>query len=309
VLSNTSSIAFSQSSNIITTTTTATAANNTTTTTPSTTMSAATNTTTNNNTTTALIAKLLANNLENHLQQAGSILNVTSKLPQVRNTTYSYLLNETLATLHGIPQNADVEKREVAKNILSSTKDFVAVLFILPNGNVYLDEPFSRQVALSTTNLSFRDYFQGPIRTNDIYLGNTLTSTSLGQRQANLAVPVYSLKDNSTLAGVWSGAINFTTLSKELQSFNLTATASGMRAVYLDHNGNKVADSDVDKSRTNPLESFASLASFKHAAIDGQSGSMIETVDDNNNTKMIVTYQPVKAFHNTWAVLLMQPVQ
>src|SRR5690242_1123075 len=213
VLSNTSSIAFSQSSNIITTTTTATAANNTTTTTPSTTMSAATNTTTNNNTTTALIAKLLANNLENHLQQAGSILNVTSKLPQVRNTTYSYLLNETLATLHGIPQNADVEKREVAKNILSNNNNVLQlIVFIMPNGNVYLDEPFSRQVALSTTNLSFRDYFQGPIRTNDIYLGNTLTSTSLGQRQANLAVPVYSLKDNSTLAGVWSGAINFTTL-------------------------------------------------------------------------------------------------
>jgi hypothetical protein len=80
-----------------------------------------------------------------------------------------------------------------------------------------------------------------------------------------------------------------------------------MRAVYLDHNGNKVADSDLDKASTQ--ESFASLASFKHAAIDGQSGSMIETVDDNNDTKMmIVTYQPVKAFHNTWAALLMQPV-
>jgi hypothetical protein len=24
---------------------------------------------------------------------------------------------------------------------------------------------------------------------------------------------------------------------------------------------------------------------------------------------MIVTYQPIKAFHNTWAVLLMQPLQ
>jgi hypothetical protein len=79
-----------------------------------------------------------------------------------------------------------------------------------------------------------------------------------------------------------------------------------MRAVYLDHNGNKVADSDVDKANT--AESLATLASFKHAAIDGQSGSTVETVD-NNNTKMIVTYQPVKAFHNTWAVLLMQPLE
>jgi len=142
---------------------------------------------------------------------------------------------------------------------------------------------------------------------------SVITSVASPVREALIAIPVYSLKDNgnstsTTIAGVWTAGINFNILSKELQSFNLTATASGMRAVYLDHNGNKVADSDLDKASTQ--ESFASLASFKHAAIDGQSGSMIETVDDNNNnTKMIVTYQPIKAFHNTWAVLLMQPLQ
>lgn len=288
-ISNTAA-AFPQSTTTTTTTTTPAA------------ITAATNTTSSAIITNTIITKLLSKSLENHLQEAGSILNVTSKLPQVRNTTYSYLLNETLSILHGIPQNADIVKREVAKSILSSNKDFLLVLFILPNGDVYLDEPFSRQQALTTTNLAFRDYFQGAIRTNDTYLGNVATSASSGQRQALIAIPVYSLKDNTTIVGVWSGGINFDTLSKELQSFNLTA-ASGMRAVYVDHNGNKVADSNADNN-TNPQESFATLTSFKHAAIDGQSGSTIETI---GNTKMIVTYQPVKAFHNTWAVLLMQP--
>jgi hypothetical protein len=45
------------------------------------------------------------------------------------------------------------------------------------------------------------------------------------------------------------------------------------------------------------------LTSFKNAIINGQSGSTIETI---GNTKMLVTYQPVNVFHNTWAVLLMQ---
>ncbi len=271
--------------------------------------------TTNNNTanttsstsitTNTLIARLLSKNLENHLQQVGSILNVTSKLPQVRNTTYSYLLNETLSTLHGIPQNADIVKRGIAHNILSSNKMLLLVVFILPNGDIYFDEPYSEQKVLTTTNLAFRDYFQGAMNTNDTYLGNVITSVASPVREALIATPVYSLKDNSTtIAGVWAGGINFNILSKELQSFNLTA-ASGMRAVYVDHNGNKVADSDVGKSSSNPLESFATLTSFKHAAIDGQSGSTIETI---GNTKMIVTYQPVKIFHNTWAVLLMQPL-
>ncbi|HET7148520.1 MAG TPA: hypothetical protein VFI73_08495 [Candidatus Nitrosopolaris sp.] len=49
---------------------------------------------TNNNTQSAIsITKLLANNLENHLKKAGAILNVTSKLPQVRSVPYANLLN------------------------------------------------------------------------------------------------------------------------------------------------------------------------------------------------------------------------
>ena len=74
------------------------------------------------------------------------------------------------------------------------------------------------------------------------------------------------------------------------------------RVVYVGHNGQKIADSDTNKSKT--PESFATLNSFKNA-INGQSGSIIDTID---NTKMLVTYQPVKAFHNAWVVLLMQPL-
>jgi hypothetical protein len=35
----------------------------------------------------------------------------------------------------------------------------------MPNGNVYIDEPYSRQQSLTTSNLAFRDYFQGAVKT------------------------------------------------------------------------------------------------------------------------------------------------
>lgn len=246
-----------------------------------------------------LIVKLLSNNLEDRIQKVGSILNMTSKLPQVRNISFAHLLNETLNTLHGIPQDADIEKRQIAKNILSSNEDLLEILFFMPNGDAYIHEPYLRQQALSRTNFAFREYFQGAISTNDIYLGNVVNSTAFGTRIAMIAVPVYSLKDNSTLAGVWVGGLDFDTLNEELQqSLNLTA---GQRVVYVDSNGSKIADSDANN--TNPQESFANLTSFKNAIINGQSGSAIETI---GNTKMTVTYQPVNVFHNTWAVLLMQ---
>ncbi|HEY9490481.1 MAG TPA: cache domain-containing protein [Nitrososphaeraceae archaeon] len=250
----------------------------------------------------SLITNIVAKNLENRIQKAGAILEITSKLPQVRDVPYAHLLNQTLNTLHGIPQYADIEKRQVVKNILSSNNDLYEIFLLMPNGNMYFLEPYSIQQTLAVNNFAFRDYFQGAISTNDTYLGNVHTTAGAsGARTAKIAVPTYFLKDNSTIAGVWAGSIDFNVLNKELQSLNLTSLGDGTRAVYVDGKGQKIADSDINKSII--PESFPNLKGFK-AAIGGQAGSTIDTV---NNTKMLVSYQPVNAFHNTWVVLLMQP--
>jgi len=250
----------------------------------------------------SLITNILAKNLENRIQKAGAILEITSKLPQVRDAPYAHLLNQTLNTLHGIPQYADIEKRQIVKDILSSNNDLYEIFLVMPNGNMYFLEPYSIQQTLAVNNFAFRDYFQEAIKTNDTYLGNVhTTAAASGARTAKIAVPAYSLNDNSTIAGVWAGSIDFNVLDKELQSLNLTSLDDSTRVVYVDSNGQKIADSDINKS-TIP-ESFANLKGFK-AAIGGQAGSTIDTVD---NTKMLVAYQPVNAFHNTWVVLLMQP--
>ncbi|MFL6401667.1 MAG: cache domain-containing protein [Nitrososphaeraceae archaeon] len=255
-----------------------------------------------------LFTKIVAKNLENHIQKAGAILEVTSKLPQVRNMSYANLLNQTLSTLHGIPQYADKEKRQIAKNIIDSNSDLYKIYFIMPNGDMYFLEPYSTQQALTKNNYAFRDYFQGAIKTNGTYLGNVIIATAASHpREAVIAVPVHSLKDNSTIAGVWAGSIDFNILDKELQSLNITSSSdvgngiNNTRIVYLDSNGQKIANSDINRSS----ESFANLNSVKNA-INGQAGSITDIV--NNNTKMLVTYQPVKVFHNTWVVLLMQPI-
>jgi hypothetical protein len=255
----------------------------------------------NNTQSSMIITKLLANNLQNRLQKAGAVLEITSKLPQVNNTSFAHLLNQTLTTLHGIPKYADLKKRQIAQDILSNYKDLQIIFFLMPNGNVYFEEPYSRQQNLTTNNLAYREYFQGAIKTHNTYLGNVLTSVSSGHRQAVIAVPIYSAKGNSTLIGIWAGGIDFHVLNIELQSLNLPA---GERAVYVGHNGQKIADSNVNSS--NKAESFGNLQSFKNA-VDGKSGSNIElVVNGTTASKMFVTYHPVKAFQNTWAVLLIQ---
>jgi hypothetical protein len=249
----------------------------------------------------SLITNILVKNLENRIHKAGAILEITSKLPGVRDVPYEQSLNQTLNSLHGIPQYADIEKRQVGSNVLSSNNDLYEIFFVMPNGNMYLLEPYSIQQTLTLNNFAFRDYFQGAIKTNDTFLGNVHnTAAASGARTAKISVPVYSLKDNSTVAGVWASSIDFNVLSKELQSLNLTSLGDSTRVVYVDSKGQKIADSDINKN-TIP-ESFSNLRGFK-AAISGQTGSMIDKV---NNTKMVVAYQPVNVFHNTWVVLLMQ---
>ena len=210
------------------------------------------------------------------------------------------MLNLTLNTLHGIPQYADIEKRQLGRSMTSSNNDLYEIFFIMPNGNMYFLEPYSIQKTLSKNNYAFRDYFREAIKRNDTYLGNGLnTAAASGIRTAQIAVAVYSLKDNSTISGVWASSIDFNVLNKELQSLNLTSLGDSTRVVYVDSKGQKIADSDISKS-TIP-ESFSNLTGFK-AALSGQTGSTIEKVD---NTKMLVAYQPVKKFHNTWVVLSM----
>jgi Cache domain len=226
-------------------------------------------------------------------------LEITANLPQIRNVSSAHLLNQTLNTLHGIPQ-ADIEKRQVAKNIIASNNGLYEIFLLKPNGDEYLYEPYSTPQGSTPLNFAFRDYFQGVIRTKDAYLGNLITSYDPSIREAVIAVPVYSLKDNSTIAGVLAGGLDFNVLNKELQSLNITSLDGNARVVYVDSNGQKLADSDVNKSAT--PESFANLNSFKNA-VNGQSGSIVYTL---GNTNMLITYKPVKAFQNNFVVLLIQ---
>ena len=105
-----------------------------------------------------------------------------------------------------------------------------------------------------------------------------------------------------TLLGIWSGGLNLTEFSESLQSLNLT---DGERIVYVDQNGQKVADSNKQLFRTSHNESFANLQAFNNALREQKSGSVMEMI---NGTRMLVFYEPVQFRSTTWAVLLLKPI-
>jgi Cache domain len=253
------------------------------------------------------IVNILANELETRINKSGAILEITSKLPDVNSAPFASSISPEL---HGIPKDADMPKRKVAQDILDTDKDFEVIYFLMPNGDMYLVEPYSRQDNLTRNNFAFRDYYRGALDTGDTYLSDILISASTGRPQANIAVPIYSENNNGTLVGLLGGGLNITMLSNWLQSLNLTN--NNERVVYVDKQGQKIADSDSQSSSSSLLipnnttssnEPFADLQAFKNA-INGQSGSTTEMIND---TMMLVSYHPVKAFSNTWVVLFMEP--
>jgi hypothetical protein len=254
----------------------------------------------------SLLVKLLSDNLENRLNKSAVILEITGDLPQVKNVSFA---NSISSELHGIPKDLDIAKRKVAHDILASDKDLQLIFFLMPNGDMYMEEPYSRQQNLTRNNFAYRDYYKGAVSTGDTYLGNVVISTSSGLPQSNIAVPLYSSaidnngnRNNMTLLGIWSGGLNLTEFSESLQSLNLT---DGTRIVYVDQNGQKVADSNKQLFRTNQNESFANLQAFNNALQEQKPGSVTEII---NGTRMLVFYEPVQFHSNTWAVLLLKPL-
>ena len=57
------------------------------------------------------------------------------------------------------------------------------MIFLMPNGDVYMIEPYSRQQSLSTANLSFRDYYKGAIDTKNVFLGDVITAACSGRNR------------------------------------------------------------------------------------------------------------------------------
>src|SRR5215208_4765524 len=256
----------------------------------------------------SLLVKLLADDLENRLNKSAAILEITGELPQVKNTSYASSIS---SELHGIPKDLDIAKRKVAQDILASDTDLQLIFFLMPNGDMYIEEPYSRQQNLTGNNFAFRDYYKEAVSTGDTYLGNIVISASSGLPQSNIAVPLYSSVSNNngnrnssnmTLLGIWSGGLNLTTFSETLQSLNLT---NGERIVYIDQNGHKVADSEKHSFRTNQNESFSNLQAFSKVLQEQKPGSAIEKI---NGTRMLVFYEPVQFHSTTWAVLLMKPL-
>ena len=276
----------------------------------------------NNNNSTVLL-QLLANRFENRINEAASLLELTSKLPQVRNTQHVSSISEEFM---GIPENLDLEKRKIAQYILKQDKNIDSIFFLTPKGDIYIGEPFSDQQQLPRLNFADRDWYKGVTILHDTYISAVFLSAAIHIPAVAIAVPVYA--DNtgndddasisSPILGYWVGIVNLNKVKEDIATTTLdfVSSNSSQTLLIVDHNGTQVlgiknsdahynSPSSSSSPKNQELKSFANLESVKNA-LNGKSGSTVEVID---SSKATIYYYPVKVPHHTWAALLILPSQ
>jgi len=237
------------------------------------------------------LAKIISGNLVNYLNESASILQLTSIMQEVSNVQYSDKIN---SSLHGISESDDIEKRQIAGGILEHSDTFEAITYLLPNGDLYMEEPYDRQLGQSRDNFAYRDYYQGAVNTRQAFLGDVIVSSSTGDKVALISVPIYS-KEDSSLVGIWSGVLNLDKFNNMLCALSLP---DNIKVVFVDGNGHKITDSDSLLS--NKSESFVDLNSFKSGK-SGKSGNVSEIID---GTRYLISYAPATILSKTWVVMV-----
>jgi len=242
--------------------------------------------------------KIIKTILETKVTKLATALQIASSLSQILQTPNINLIDPNI---NGIPEDADIDKRKIARLLLDQFNEFSSIVFLLNNGDVYFDEPFERQLNLTTNNLSFRDYYQVVNQTKKTYLSDAIISKATGRNLAVIATPI--MKDNNMI-GVLFGTINFNNYDQFLQTLNLQ---NNTRLVIIDKNGVKIGDSNenetsVSKDSFEMQDQFSNLTSVKFALND-KVGSILEKFNGKENQ---ITFLPYDIFQNKRILLLIQ---
>src|SRR5687768_6615469 len=255
------------------------------------------NTTNENNSSLLNDLESIKNILDSKVTKLATALQIASNLPQILQPPDINLID---LKVKGIPEDADIEKRKIAK-ILLDQFEFSSIDFLLNNGDIYFDEPFVDQLNRTVTNLSFRDYYQVVNQTKKTYLSDAIISKTTGRNLAVIATPVINKENNMT--GILLGTINFNNYDEFLHSHNLQ---NNSRLVLIDKNGVKIGDSN-EKGTSASKESFekkqfSNLTSVK-LALEGKSGSIVEKFGGKESQ---ITFLPYDLFQNKRILLLIQ---
>lgn len=144
-----------------------------------------------------------------YLDDARSKLEMIADMPEM-----SQPLSDTLIdpSLHGVPADAAVTKREIAADLLRYSASVRHISLLRANGDVYLMEPYKEQLKLSHTNLAYNAWYQELMSTGKTVISDLVICPADQEPTVVIAVPVRGT--DGRIAGILAGHLALEQLSQ-----------------------------------------------------------------------------------------------
>jgi hypothetical protein len=146
-----------------------------------------------NNTDKFTVLFLSANLIHDKIDNMVEAIEISSRHKSLK--TGLFLKNLT-SDYNGIHSTLDLDKRNLAMGILQRNKEIASIFFALPNGDIYMGEPYGDQEQLPRISFADRVWYKGVVKNNQTYVSSIFLSASINASAIAIAVPFYSFVSN-----------------------------------------------------------------------------------------------------------------
>ena len=238
--------------------------------------------------------KLLADIFATRIDKITDLLETSSRRSAVRNISYANLVGTEFM---GISESSDIDKRNVAKDLMQKDPILGGIYFTLPNGNVYLGEPYSAQVQLPRLNFEDRDWYKGVSKINDTYISSVFISASTHAPATAIALPVYQDDRKIMLLGYWVGIINIKPLWEKIKDDYQPVE---QELIVIDHEGTEMFNSG--KYNYSEIQSIPSFYENGNATTFNGDRAKLRLLEGD----IIAISYPIHISSHAWTVTTIQ---
>lgn len=194
--------------------------------------------------------------------------------------------------LNGVPEFVEIDQRQELRNLLESNPRFESIGLFLPNGDIYLAEPFLSQLNLPQKNYAFRDWYVGAINTAGVYVSEPYETQYTNEKTIALSA---AIRDGENIVGIFHTTLQLDFLRKliDVQIQELETTW-----YFVDENGK------IGMARGDQTEYDEAFFSKLIHSLDSDGGYLQE---EFFGKEQLVVYEVSELGTKDWFLFLIQP--
>ena len=168
-----------------------------------------------------------------------------------------------------------------------------------PAGNMLINYPFTQSTI--GENFSFRDYFQGALKSNVPFISSGRVSTTTRTYVVSVATRITN--DKGHTVGVMVINLSLDKFTSYLHIVHQRLSPSSEVGIWvIDYKGQAVATTDASFTPLSSLDGYSGLTLAAHDALQGKAANLIA---HNNSRDQLYSYVPIP--QTGWAIIVQRP--